>query len=164
MIGEGDRLIAIAEDDSRLNAAVASTDGRLDGDQPATNGHRHHEPEQVLILGWNRRGTTVVRELDHYVAPGSTVHVVAAVAEAEQELARESHELEHLSFSFHEADTTDRRAKLVMSTARARKAEQVARDTIADIRAAWADLIGDDEMDTLEAGLRRLRAALWSHA
>ena len=38
----------------------------------------------------------------------------------------------------------------------------MARETIADIRNAWAELIGDDEMDALEAGLRRLRAALWS--
>jgi hypothetical protein len=32
---------------------------------------------------------------------------------------------------------------------------------IADIRDAWAELIGEEEMDALETGLRGLRAALW---
>ena len=70
-------------------------------------------------------------------------------------------ELERLGYVTREPDPTDRRAKLVVSTARAREAEQVAREAIADMRAAWAKLIGEEEMDALEAGLRRLRAALW---
>jgi len=70
-------------------------------------------------------------------------------------------ELERLGYVTRVPDPTDRRAKLVVSTARAREAEQVAREAIADIRDAWAERIGDEEMDTLEAGLRRLRAALW---
>jgi DNA-binding MarR family transcriptional regulator len=70
-------------------------------------------------------------------------------------------ELERLGYVTREPDPTDRRAKLVMSTARARKAEQVARDAIADIRSSWAKLMGEQEMDALESGLRRLRAILW---
>ncbi len=48
-----------------------------------------------------------------------------------------------------------------MATPRALEAERVAREAIADLRDAWAELIGEEEMDALEAGLRRLRAALW---
>ena len=70
-------------------------------------------------------------------------------------------ELERLGYVTREPDPTDRRAKLVKSTARARKAERVARAAIADIRDAWAQLIGEQDMDELEARLRRLRAALW---
>jgi DNA-binding MarR family transcriptional regulator len=70
-------------------------------------------------------------------------------------------ELERLGYVTREPDPTDRRAKLVTSTARAREAEQVAREAIADIRDAWAELIGAEQMDALEAGLRELRAALW---
>jgi hypothetical protein len=36
----------------------------------------------------------------------------------------------------------------------------LAREAIADIRAAWAELLGAEEMDALEAGLCRLRAVL----
>lgn len=73
-------------------------------------------------------------------------------------------ELERLGYVTREPDPTDRRAKLVMATARARKAEGVARATIAETRDVWAELIGEQEMDALEAGLRRLRVALWPQA
>jgi voltage-gated potassium channel Kch len=108
-IGETDRVIAIAEDDSRLDAAVANLDARVDGAGPAANGAGPGHPERVLLIGWNHRGPSVVRELDHYVAPGSMVHVVSALREAESELAREHHDLDNLTFSFEVADTTDRR-------------------------------------------------------
>ncbi len=70
-------------------------------------------------------------------------------------------ELERLGYVTRVPDPTDRRAKLVTATARAQEAEDVARAAIADMREAWAELIGDEEMDALEASLRRLRAALW---
>jgi DNA-binding MarR family transcriptional regulator len=70
-------------------------------------------------------------------------------------------ELERLGYVTREPDPIDRRAKLVISTVRAREAEQVAREVSADIRKAWAELIGAEEMDALEAGLRQLRGALW---
>jgi ion channel POLLUX/CASTOR len=108
-ISETDRIIAIAEDDSHLDAAVAKLDGRLDGAGPTANGARAQQPEKVLLIGWNHRGPSVVRELDHYVARGSTVHVVSSLPEAEAALAREHHELDNLTFTFEVADTTDRR-------------------------------------------------------
>lgn len=70
-------------------------------------------------------------------------------------------ELERLGYVTREPDPTDRRAKLVKTTARGREAEAVARRAIADMRKAWAALMGEREMDQLEEGLRRLRAALW---
>lgn len=73
-------------------------------------------------------------------------------------------ELERLGYVTREPDPADRRAKLVRPTARGREAEGVAREAIADLRAAWATLMGEAEMDALEAGLRRLRAALWPEA
>jgi DNA-binding MarR family transcriptional regulator len=70
-------------------------------------------------------------------------------------------ELERLGYVTREPDPADRRAKLVMMTPRAVEAERVARQAITDLRDAWAELIGEHEMAALEAGLRRLRAALW---
>jgi DNA-binding MarR family transcriptional regulator len=70
-------------------------------------------------------------------------------------------ELERLGYVTRRPDPTDGRAKLVTSTARGRAAERITREAIADIRAAWAELVGAEEMDALEAGLRRLRAVLW---
>jgi len=73
-------------------------------------------------------------------------------------------ELERLGYVTRQPDPADGRAKLVMTTARAHAAERAAREAIRDMRNAWADLIGHEEMETLEAELRRLRAALWPEA
>jgi len=43
-------------------------------------------PEATLILGWNKRAATIITELDNYVAPGSSVHVVALQPEAPAQL------------------------------------------------------------------------------
>jgi DNA-binding MarR family transcriptional regulator len=70
-------------------------------------------------------------------------------------------ELERLGYVLREPDPADGRAKLVVPTQRARKAETAAREAIAEIRDAWGQLIGPEAMATLERELRRLRAALW---
>jgi DNA-binding MarR family transcriptional regulator len=70
-------------------------------------------------------------------------------------------ELERLGYVTREPDPADGRAKLVKVTARAHAAERAAREVTAEIRTAWAERIGKREMDALEAGLRKLRAALW---
>lgn len=72
-------------------------------------------------------------------------------------------ELERLGYVTRRPDPTDGRAKLVVPTDRAHQAERAAREAVAEIRSAWAELMGEEEMDALETGLRRLRAALWPH-
>jgi len=70
-------------------------------------------------------------------------------------------ELEKLGYASRQPDPADGRAKLVVPTERALEAERAARSAIVDIRDAWAVLIGEQAMATLEAELRGLRAALW---
>ncbi len=76
ILPEGAQVIAIAEDDAALLAAapsIAAVDASvaLDGSSPAEG------PQHSLILGFNARVPTVLRELDEYVAPGSSVLLVA---------------------------------------------------------------------------------------
>ncbi len=86
-LGAGDRLIVIAADDDQIHLA---------GGEPSTLDEallrearpRVPAPERTLILGWNRRAPTIIRELDAYVADGSEVLVVAAGAGVEAPLAR----------------------------------------------------------------------------
>ena len=73
-------------------------------------------------------------------------------------------ELERLGYVTRQPDPSDGRAKLVVATARAHAAERAAREAVAAIRDAWAEVVGEQEIAALEAGLRRLRAALWPHA
>jgi DNA-binding MarR family transcriptional regulator len=70
-------------------------------------------------------------------------------------------ELERLGYVRREPDRSDGRAKLVVPTKRMHAAERTAREAIVDIREGWAALVGEEELAALEAGLRRLRAALW---
>lgn len=70
-------------------------------------------------------------------------------------------ELERLGYVTRRPDPSDGRAKLVMPTERAHRAERAAREAVLEIRAAWAARVGEREMADLEAGLRRLRAMVW---
>jgi DNA-binding MarR family transcriptional regulator len=123
--------------------------------------------QQIVAEELARRGFADLRPAllavaQHVGAGGTRVTELAARAWlTKATVVHAVDELERLGYVTREPDPTDRRAKLVMATARAREAEQVAREAIADIRAAWAQLIGPEDMDTLEARLRALRAALW---
>jgi DNA-binding MarR family transcriptional regulator len=70
-------------------------------------------------------------------------------------------ELERLGYARRIPDPSDGRAKLVVPTERGLAAERAARNAIAQVHAAWTQLLGDSEMQHLESSLRRLRAALW---
>ena len=66
-------------------------------------------PERTLVLGWNRRATTIIRELDGYVAPGSEIVIAADLGAAELSLEDLKASLHNQSVRFVQADTTSRR-------------------------------------------------------
>ncbi len=106
-LGEGDKLIGIAEDDSTFvigKAKTAPEESLVREAQP-----RPKAPERVLVLGWNRRATRILLELDQYVAPGSSVTVVAESATAEDQIAEIKDLVTNLDVHFTAASTTDRR-------------------------------------------------------
>lgn len=123
--------------------------------------------QQLIADELARRGFADLRPAllavaQHVGADGTRVTELAARAWlTKATVVHAVDELERLGYVTREPDPTDRRAKLVRPTARAREAEQVARAAIAEIRDAWATLIGEQEMIELEVGLRRLRGALW---
>jgi hypothetical protein len=75
-------LVVVVEDDSALDGQSRSLAepalNRL-GEQVSTDPH----PTQGLLIGWNDRAPIVVRELDRYAAPGSTLTVVTTYGEPE---------------------------------------------------------------------------------
>jgi voltage-gated potassium channel Kch len=101
-----DELIVISEDDDTIKLS-----GLTDYGNAASAIHLRTPappaPERTLILGWNRRARSIIAELDHYVAPGSEVLVVADIDEAE--IAKHQAELKNQTFAFRSGDTTDRR-------------------------------------------------------
>jgi voltage-gated potassium channel Kch len=72
----GDQLILIAEDDSTIKLATA---GVVDAAAITTAKATKAKPERTLVLGYNRGLERMLRELDEYVASGSSVTVLADV-------------------------------------------------------------------------------------
>lgn len=72
----GDRsLVVIAEDDSVLAAAPRSV-AAVAEDAFADHAGEPARPTHAVVLGWNERAPIILRELDRYAAPGSTLTVV----------------------------------------------------------------------------------------
>jgi voltage-gated potassium channel Kch len=107
VIGPGDKVIVIAEDDDKV-VYTATPEGAVDESAIAGAAEAERRPERVLILGWNKRGRTIVRELDNYVPEGSFLKVVADTPREETWLDAEAGNLRRLSLEFEQGDTTDR--------------------------------------------------------
>ncbi len=106
VIGPGDHVIAISADDDtgRLSSPTASVDEAA----IATMAPAVPRPERTLILGWNWRAPTVIRELDGYVAPGSRITVVADLGDVGPVIDELRPALANQAVTFTSADTTNR--------------------------------------------------------
>lgn len=104
----GDRLLVIAADDDAIKLSDL-TYYQLNHDAIHAAAPAPPAPERTLILGWNWHAPGIIRQLDHYVAPGSEIAVVAAYEEVEREIDRRCHDLRHEIVVFQHGDTTDRR-------------------------------------------------------
>ncbi len=106
VIRPGDHVIVISADDDtvRLSSPTAS----IDDAAIATAAPAVPRPERTLILGWNWRAPTVIRELDGYVAAGSQLTVVADLAEVGTALDALRPSLANQAVAFNYADTTKR--------------------------------------------------------
>ena len=72
----GQVVIAVAEDDSRLQSATSLT-ASVDEGAIVAREPRPAPPTRTLILGWNNRVPSVLTELDAYAVEGSELVVVA---------------------------------------------------------------------------------------
>ncbi len=115
-IGPGDRVIAISEDDDTVRLSGRTGDWtdlekKLEIDVTAiqTAPVSEKRPERTLLLGWNERGSTIINELDKYVAAGSELTLVASIDGLDERVARECGELQSQKLNIRVADTTVRR-------------------------------------------------------
>jgi voltage-gated potassium channel Kch len=104
-IQHNDRLIAISEDDDTIVLAPPAIVARqaivAQPDPPSVR-------KRTLILGWNRRASGVLVQLDQYVSPGSEVLVVARHPDVTRNLDRLADEVRNLVLNFKENDSSDR--------------------------------------------------------
>ncbi|MCE9598903.1 MAG: potassium transporter TrkA [Spirochaetia bacterium] len=78
---DGDRIIAIAEDDDKILLGSGSNYG-INTSVIRAAASSTPKPERTLLLGWNSRGSLMVNELDQYVGPGSTLCIVTDNSDA----------------------------------------------------------------------------------
>ena len=107
-IESGDQIFALAADDDTIRLSSLSL---IPIDETVIRSSRkplEPKPEKCLILGWNRSGTTIVHELDNYVAPGSEVTVVADVYNIDKQIRAQGGKLKNQKLNVMEGETTDR--------------------------------------------------------
>ncbi len=107
-IESGDQLFLIAEDDDKIQLSGLA---RLPIDESLIQqGGKSSkpQPEKALILGWNRSGATIIRELDNYVAKGSQVTVVSDIYELDKQIKLDSGKLTNQKIVVQEGNIRDR--------------------------------------------------------
>jgi voltage-gated potassium channel Kch len=108
VINPGDQLIFISEDDDTVLLSKKQ-DKEIDESSIIHGKTETGRPERTLIIGWNRHGLDIIRELDNYVTAGSEVLVVAE-SDSIRDLSNEDFKgLVHQSFQIQSGETTDRR-------------------------------------------------------
>ncbi|MDC0723113.1 CASTOR/POLLUX-related putative ion channel [Nannocystis bainbridge] len=101
----GDQVIAISRDDDTVIANGRPT-AVADADLAPLHPHADQRPEKTLVLGESQLLPLVLRELDAYVAPGSTVLVVGEARHLESRLGGDA--LQHTAVTVRVGDVTDR--------------------------------------------------------
>lgn len=107
-IQSGDQIFVIAEDDDKIKLSGLS---RIPFDESlirVSGAVSKPKPEKVLILGWNRSGATIIRELDNYVAKGSQVMIVSDIYDLEKQLHLEVGKLKNQKVTVQEGDIRSR--------------------------------------------------------
>lgn len=107
IIQEGDKIIAITEDDDTL---VVSQEKSLVPNEEAIVALNSHavESEKILMLGWSKRGFLIIQEMDRYVGPGSYMKVVSSFDTAEESIVEMAKTLHNITLEFQHADTAAR--------------------------------------------------------
>lgn len=104
VITEEDQLFAITEDAGhfKLHGTPVVDESLIRTGERAAKG----APRRTLLLAWNRRAPSIIREMDYYVPEGSEVTVVADLVEPD-DLKALVPLLQNQTVHFWKGDTTD---------------------------------------------------------
>ena len=115
-IERDDRIIAISEDDDTIHLSMYATSLSTDpnlipiNEKLICSSRQPQKPhaEKCLILGWNRSGAIIARELDNYVPKGSLLTIVADIYGIERQLKAQGIKLKNQKLVVQDGDTTNR--------------------------------------------------------
>jgi len=110
-ISAGDRLIVISEDDDTIRLSKL-TDYQIEAGAIRESAPKPPVAEHTLMLGWNERAPSIIRELDNYVGPESDLVVVHThnidVDQFHAGTSNGHKPLGNMKVSFRPGDKTDR--------------------------------------------------------
>lgn len=107
VIGEDDQIIAISEDDDTV-VLSGLMDYKINQEAILKARKAKLARENILVLGWNWRGTIVINELDRYVSPNTKITIMADVESAKEQIAAFCQGSTNVSIDCMVGDTTDR--------------------------------------------------------
>lgn len=107
-IESGDRVIALSADDDTIRLSNLNLIPVNEQVIRSSRKAQKPQPEKCLILGWNRSGAIIVRELDHYVPGGSLITIVADIDGIEKQLKAQGVKLVNQKLDVQDGDTADR--------------------------------------------------------
>ena len=108
-ISRGDKLIGITEDDDTMIPSGVKNFRGLRIDQSAILKKpviSERQAEAILVVGWNQRARSVIRELDNYVTSGSRIKVVSKFDDCAGDLEELSKALKNMKTEFECVNTT----------------------------------------------------------
>ncbi|MBM3180267.1 MAG: potassium transporter TrkA [Chloroflexi bacterium] len=107
-IQSGDQVFVLSADEDKINLSGLSRIP-LDESLIQISGKASRpKPERALILGWNRSGSTIIRELDNYVAKGSQITVVSDIVNLEKKIRLDNGKLKNQKIAVREGNIHDR--------------------------------------------------------
>lgn len=106
-IAEGERLIAIAEDDDKIIPGKDTNLG-IEAALIRSAGRTPVKPEKTLLLGWNSRASLMIGELDQYVAASSVLTIVTDNPESRDEIESARAGLKNQSLNVVDGHPTER--------------------------------------------------------
>ncbi|HEY0030333.1 MAG TPA: potassium transporter TrkA, partial [Bacteroidia bacterium] len=104
---KGDKIIAITEDDDTL-VVSKNKDLKINEKAIVNLDSTKVVAEKILLLGWNKRAITIIREMDNYVGTGSFMKVVSSFDHLD-EVKEAASTLKNIKLEFQLADTTSRK-------------------------------------------------------
>lgn len=106
-IKDNDRLVVIAEDDDDREIPLVK-DLKIKNHLLRNARTANYTPKKILMLGWNRQGATIVKEMDQYVPENSELCIVSS---SSSQVASELQEIvnKNLKITFKEGDITNRK-------------------------------------------------------
>lgn len=108
ILKDGDEIVAISKDDDTIKLSGISS---YEIDEPAFSTGKEVVPdiEHTLILGWNCKASAIIRELDNYLASGSTMTVVADGTNAEEVIKGLNKSLKNQEITYLGGNISDRK-------------------------------------------------------